>query len=259
MRKIKILLLLALMLSLVTVSPAAANGPTGSISIYSVAVCKDTALVTTTGTTTYATNRVRVRINAPDSNGAYYLHKETYSGNFGSGDFVLPLVVSYSKHSLTEGALVYVDVQLQAMSGDGFIDVGPQLTTSATVTDRLCKNKCAVTVASADKAPANGVITLRTHYGSLFRPEGRLYGVMPVTAGQRLQNTFPALPCHASARIWYYPATGKDRTPKLLTSQYWPDGFGLGGDAAIVYSTSFAKGVKATAPLEPDDPYAPKK
>ena len=81
---------------------------------------------------------------------------------------------------------------------------------------------------------------------------------MPVTAGQKLQNTFPALPCNASARIWYYPSTGKDRTPKLLPSQYWPDGFGLSGDPAIVYATSFAKGVKATAPLEPDDPYAPK-
>ena len=257
MRKIKILLLV-LVLSLVTVSPAAADGPTGSIFVYSVAVCKDVALVTVTGTTTYATNRVRVRLNAPDSNGTYYLHKETYSGNFGSGDFVLPIVVSYSKRALTEGALVYIDVQLQALSGNSFVDVGPQLTVSAVVSDQYCKNKCVATIASADKAPANGVITLRTHYGSLFRPEGRLYGVMPISAGQKLQNTFPALPCHASARIWYYPSTGKDRTPRLLTSQYWPDGFGLSGDPAIVYATSFAKSVKATAPLEPDDPYAPK-
>ena len=257
MKKISVMLL-TMVVVLTLVSPVAASGPTGSIGIYSVAVCKDTALVTVTGTTTYATNRVRVRINAPDSKGAYYLHKEAYSGNFGSGDFVLPIVASYSKHELAEGTLVYIDVQLQAMSGNGFIDVGPQLTTSATVADQLCKNKCLVTVASSDKAPATGVITLRTHYGSLFRPEGRLYGVMPVTAGQKLQNTFPALPCNASARIWYYPSTGKDRMPRLLTSQYWPDEFGLRGDPAIVYATSFVKSVKATAPLEPDDPYAPK-
>ena len=250
------LMLLTVVLLLTLASPAAASGPTGSIAVYSVAVCKDTALVTVTGTTMYATNRVRVRINAPDSKGAYYMHKETYSGNFGSGDFVLPIVVSYSRRGLDEGTLVYIDVQLQ--SGGSFADVGPELTVSATVTDRLCKDKCAVTVASFDRAPANGVITVRTHYGSFFRPEGRLYGVMPVTAGQKLQNTFPALACHASARIWYYPSTGRDRTPRLLTSQYWPNGFGLSGDPAIVYATSFAKGVKATAPLEPGDPYAPK-
>ena len=254
MKKISLILLtIAVLLTLV--SPAAASGPTGSMSIYAVAVCKDAAVVTVTGTASNATNRVRVRINAPDSNGNYYLHKESYSGNFGSGDFVLPIVASYSKHQLAEGTLVYIDVQLQ--SGSGFSDVGPQLTTSATVSDQLCKNKCLVTVSSSDKAPVNGVITLRTHYGSFFRPEGRLYGVMPVTAGQRLQNTFPALPCSVSARIWYYPSTGKDRTPRLLTSQYWPNGFGLGGDPAITYNTAFARSIKATAPLEPDDPYAP--
>jgi hypothetical protein len=256
MKKIS-LTLLAMAVLLTLVSPAAASGPTGSMAIYSVAVCKDAAIVTATGTTTYATNRVRVRINAPDSNGKYYLHKEVYSGNFGSGNFVLPIVASYSKNQLADGKLVYIDVQLQGMSGNNFVYVGPQLTTSATVADKNCKNKCLVTVSSSDKAPANGVITLRTHYGSFFRPEGRLYGVMPISAGQRLQNTFPALPCNASARIWYYPSTGKDRTPRLLTSQYWPNGFGLSGNPAIVYSTSFAKSIKATAPLEPDDPFAP--
>jgi|GEM_PF-2894142 hypothetical protein len=252
------LTLLTIAVLLTPVSPAAASGPTGSMAIYSVAVCKDAAVVTVNGTTTYATNRVRVRINAPDSNGNYYLHKEVYSGNFGSGNFVLPIVAGYSKNQLADGKLVYIDVQLQAMSGNSFVDVGPQLTTSATVSDKLCKNKCLLTIASSDKAPVNGVITLRTHYGSFFRPEGRLYGVLPISAGQRLQNTFPALPCNASARIWYYPSTGKDRTPRLLNSQYWPDGYGLHGDPAIVYSTSFAQSVKATAPLESDDPYAPK-
>jgi hypothetical protein len=256
MKKISLILLtMAVLLTLV--SPAAASGPTGSMAIYSVAVCKDTAIVTVTGTTTYGTNRVRVRINAPDGNGKYYLHKEVYSGNFGSGNFVLPIVASYSQRSLADGTLVYIDVQLQGLSGNSFVDVGPQMTTSATVADKYCKNKCLLTISSADRAPVNGVITLRTHYGSFFRPEGRLYGVLPISAGQRLQNTFPALPCNASARIWYYPSTGKDRTPRLLNSQYWPDGFGLNGNPAIVYSTSFAKGVKATAPLEPDDPYAP--
>jgi hypothetical protein len=251
-------LILALAVLLTLVSPAAASSTTGSLAIYSVAVCKDTAIVTVTGTSTNATNRVRVRINAPDGNGKYYLHKESYSGNFGSGDFVLPIIVSYSKNQLADGKLVYIDVQLQGLSGNTFVDIGPQLTTSATVSDQYCKNKCLLTIASSDKAPVNGVITLRTHYGSLFRPEGRLYGVLPVSAGQRLQNTFPALPCNASARIWYYPSTGKDRVPRLLYSQYSPDGYGLGGNPAIVYSTSFAKGVKATAPLESDDPYAPK-
>ncbi len=254
-------LLLAMAVWLTLVNPIAASAPAaataGAAYIYAVAVCKDSAVVTVNGTSTNATNRIRVRLNAPDANGKYYLHKETYSGNFGSGDFVLPIVVSYSKQQLADGKLVYIDVQLQGLSGNTFVDLGPQQTVSATVSDKFCKNKCLLTLSSSDKAPANGVITLRTHYGSLFRPEGRLYGVLPISAGQRLQNTFPALPCNATARIWYYPATGKDRTPRLLNSQYWPDGYGLSGDPAIVYATSFARSVKATAPLEPDDPYAP--
>ena len=251
------LMLLTVVLLLTLASPAAASSPTGSIAVYSVAVCKDTALVTVTGTTTYATNRVRVRINAPDSKGAYYMHKETYSGNFGSGDFVLPIVVSYSRRGLDEGTLVYIDVQLQ--SGGSFVDVGPELTVSATVTDRLCKDKCAVTVASFDRAPANGVITVRTHYGSFFRPEGWLQGAMPVKAGQRAFFTVAGLPCNWTVRAWYYPATGKDRTPKMLPAQYWPNEFAATQqDGANPYATSFAKGLKATAPLESGDPYAPK-
>jgi len=45
------MMLLTIVVLLTLVMPAAASGPTGSIAIYSVAVCKDTALVTTTGTT----------------------------------------------------------------------------------------------------------------------------------------------------------------------------------------------------------------
>jgi hypothetical protein len=252
-------MLLAVAVVLTLVSPAVAStSAAGTASIYAVAVCKDTAVVTVNGNSTDATNRIRVRINAPDANGKYYLHKESYSGNFGSGSFVLPIIVSYSKNQLADGKLVYIDVQLQRLSGNTFVDSGPQQTVAATVSDKFCKNKCLLTLSSSDAAPANGVITLRTHYGSLFRPEGRLYGVLPISAGQRLQNTFPALPCNFTARVWYYPATGKDRTPRLLNSQYWPNGYGLNGDPAIVYATSFAKSVKATAPLEPDDPYAPK-
>jgi hypothetical protein len=254
-------ILLAIAVLLTLANPSAASVPTagtsGAATIYAAAVCKDSAIVTVNGTSTNATNRIRVRLNAPDANGKYYLHKETYSGNFGSGDFTLPIVVSYSQRQLVDGKLVYIDVQLQGLSGNTFVDLGPQQTVSATVADKFCKNKCLLTISSTDKAPVNGVITLRTHYGSLFRPEGRLYGAMPVSAGQRLQNTFPALPCNFTARVWYYPSTGKDRTPRLLNSQYWPDGYGLSGDPAIVYATSFARSVKATAPLEPDDPYAP--
>ena len=68
-----------------------------------------------------------------------------------------------------------------------------------------------------------------------------------------------ALPCNWTVRAWYYPATGKDRTPKLLPAQYWPNEFAATSqDGANPYATSFAKGLKATAPLESGDPYAPK-
>ena len=54
-----------------------------------------------------------------------------------------------------------------------------------------------------------------------------------------------ALPCNWTVRAWYYPATGKDRTPRMLPAQYWPYEFAATSqDGANPYTTSFAKGLK---------------
>ncbi|MFN8597666.1 MAG: hypothetical protein U0559_15970 [Anaerolineae bacterium] len=102
-------------------------------------------------------------------------------------------------------------------------------------------------------------MTLRSHFGSWFRPEGRLQGALPVLAGQALNGMIVGVPCDVTMRVWYYPATGKDRTPKLLPSQYWPAEYGTAAsNGSVTYATSFKLGLPATKPLEADDPYAPK-
>lgn len=257
MKKLSLTLaVLGLMLALV--SPAAAAS-TGQVSMGDVFVCKDTASVAVFGTSSYATNRVKIRVFVRNSQGEYTLHAKTISENFGSGDFSLGVIVDYSAKTVDDGADIRIDVQLQRQSGGSFADLGDSVSAYAQVTDKYCRGRCAVTISSTDKAPAKGTLTLRTHFGSWFRPEGRTYGTLPVNAGRALRATFVGLPCGVTARVWYYPATGKDRTPRLLPAQYWPTDFGVdSATGAVVYVTSFARGLPATRPLESDDPYAPK-
>lgn len=258
MKKMSVMLL-AVVVCLTLIGPAAASGPTGYAGIYSVAPCKDTTTVAVSGSSTYATNRLEVRLFTPNSNGEYELLRETTTGNFGSGTFLMPITLKYVQEAQDEGTILYVEVQLQASSGNGFVDVGAMATTKVAVEDRYCQGKCSVLLNSTDAAPANGVVTLRSHYGSWFRPEGRLYSAIPVRAGQKLFYSVVGVSCDWSVRAWYYPAAGKDRTPKMLPAQYWPHEFAATTeDGAIPYTTRFAKGLAATAPLEPDDPYAPK-
>jgi len=230
----------------------------GSIGIYAAAVCKDTATVSVSGTSTWTTNRVRVRMYVLNDKNEYKLHREAFSATFGSGDFGFGLIVDYSDKPVAANKAMRLDVTLQRQSGSGFAEV---MTVSqyANAADQLCKDRCALTITTGDKAPANGTITVRTHYGSYFRPEGRLHAAIPVTAGKAVFSTVVAVPCDWSVRVWYYPATGKDRTPRLLPSQYWPGEFGVSlSNPAIPYVGSFAKGLPATRPLEAGDPYAPK-
>ena len=250
---------LTLVVLLTLVSPVAANGPTGAIGIYSVSACQDTTTVAVSGTTTYATNRIKAWVYKLNSNGDWVLIADTVTSNFSSGDFLMPLVLNYFKRSVSGGTALRVDVQLQGSSSKGFSNVGGVVSAYVNASDIDCKDKCSVTISSTDRAPVNGTVTLRSHYGSFFRPEGWLHSAMPVKAGQSLHYSVVALPCNWTVRAWYYPATGKDRTPKLLTAQYWPNEFAATGeDGANPYTTSFAKGLKPTAPLEPGDPYAPK-
>jgi hypothetical protein len=246
-----------LLAAVVPVSAAPLTG--GTVGIASTVVCKDTATVAVSGTAAYATNRVKVRLYKQNSNGSFEWFRTLNSENFGSGNYLMALIVDYSTHPVAAGRVMRIDVQLQRLSGGTFVDDGGLVSTTIAAADQSCKDKCSVTIATSDRAPVKGTVTLRTHFGAWFRPEGRLYGAIPVNAGVSLRNTVIGVPCGASVRVWYYPATGKDRTPKLLPAQYWPNEYAATElNGTNPYTTSFAKGLAATKPLESDDPYAPK-
>jgi hypothetical protein len=258
MKKMSVMLLVIVILASLA-GPAAASGPTGMIGIYSVAACQDTTTVAVSGTTTYATNRIKARVYKQNDNGDWIELAHTVTSNFSSGDFLIPLVLDYFGHAVSGGTPLRVDVKLQGLSGNSFTDVSGIVSSYLTASDKSCQNKCSATITTTDRAPADGVVTVRSHYGSYFRPEGWLQGEVSVKAGQPLLFSVVALRCNWTVRVWYYPSTGKDRTPKMLPAQYWPDEFAATtDDGANPYATSFVRGIKATAPLEADDPYAPK-
>jgi hypothetical protein len=258
MKKISLMSLIVVVV-LASVSPAVASGPTGLIGIYSVAACQDTTTVAVSGTTSAATNRIKAWIYKQNNEGAWIELASTVTPDFTSGTFMMPLVLDYFGKKVEGGTPLQVVVKLQSRSGNSWVDVG-SASAFLNASDKSCQNKCSVTISTTDKAPVDGVITVRSHYGSFFRPEGRLHSAMSIKAGQSAHYSVVALPCNWTVRAWYYPATGKDRTPKMLPAQYWPYEFAATSqDGANPYTTSFAKGLKATAPLEADDPYAPKK
>jgi hypothetical protein len=210
------------------------------------------------GTASAATNRIKAWLYKQNDKGEWIELARTVTANFNSGDFMMPLVLDYFGKSVEGGTPLQIVVKLQSQSGGSFVDVS-STSTVVNASDKSCQNKCSMTLSTADKAPVSGVITVRSHYGSFFRPEGWLHSAVPIKAGQRAFYSVVGLPCDWTVRAWYYPATGKDRTPKMLPAQYWPNEFGATQqDSAIPYTTSFARGLKATAPLEAGDPYAPK-
>ena len=257
MKKIGLMLLASVVL-LALVSPVAASGPTGLIGIYSVAACQDTTTVAVSGTASAATNRIKAWLYKQNDKGEWIQLANTVTSNFTGGDFLMTLVLDYFGKAVEGGTPLQVVVKLQSMNGNSFVDVS-STSTILNASDKTCQNKCSATINTTDIAPANGVITVRSHYGSFFRPEGWLHGAMSVKAGQRAFFTVVGLPCNWTVRAWYYPSTGKDRTPKMLPAQYWPNEFAATqDDGANPYTTSFIKGLKASSPLEPGDPYAPK-
>lgn len=236
-----------------------AAAPINVFGIYSVAACKDTTTVTVSGSTGVATNRIQASVSYLKSDGKYILLQQITSGNFGNGSFWIPIVLDYHTQPVDDGTTLQIIVQLQRSTGTGFTNLGDPVTTYVAAADKFCLNKCSVTLSTSDRAPTSGVITLRSHFGSWFRPEGWLHGVMSVSAGQTVQMTIADVSCGAQVRAWFYPATGANRTPRMLPSQYWPDEFGTNtAGGASLYATSFAHGLPATKPLESDDPYAPK-
>jgi hypothetical protein len=212
MKKLNIMLLIVVML-LSLAAPAAAAGPTGMLGIYSVSACQDTTTVAVSGTSTNATNRIKAWIYKQNNKGEWLLLASTVTANFSNGNFLMPLVLDYFGKAVDGGTPLQVVVKLQGLSGNHFVDMS-SISTILNASDKNCQNKCSVTINTNDKAPADGVITLRSHFGSFFRPEGWLHSAMPIKAGQRAFYAVVALPCSWTVRAWYYPATGKDRTPR---------------------------------------------
>jgi hypothetical protein len=256
--------MLILSVGSVTGDPAAISRPvsistSNELGIYSVAACRDTTTVTVSGSSAYATNRVRASVSYLNSKGKYVLLQQVTSFNFGSGNFWIPIVLDYHSQPVDADTSLQIIVQLQRSSGGGFADLGDPVTTYVTAADRYCLDQCSVAIATSDRAPVNGVITLRSHFGSWFRPEGWTQGVISVNAGRAVQATFANVACNSWVRAWFYPASGADRTPRMLPSQFWPDEYGTAdAGASAPYATSFASGLPATKPLESGDPYAPR-
>ena len=257
MRAARLIIIAGIVAGLLSVLPVSAAAPSWSIGISSVAACKDSLTVAVAGSSSYSKNRLDVGVYYLEQ-GKWKLLQQVLTPQFGAGPFSLAVPLQYSDNAATAGETLRVDVQLQRSSGNTYVDVGSYATANVVVADRDCIGKCNLTVTSGDQAPASGTITVRTHFGALFRPEGRLYGVAPVSAGQKLQATFVGLPCNWAARVWYYPRAG-DKTPKLLPAQYWPNEFQVNAlDISNPYTTAFARGLKATHPVEAGDPYAAK-
>jgi len=250
---------------ILTIAPATNNSapivssPANQVGIYSIAACRDTTTVTVSGSSSYATNRVVASVAYWNSDkDKYIVLQQVTTPNFGSGNFWIPIVLDYHTQPVDAGTTLQIVVQLQRSTGSGFTNLGDGLTTYATAADRYCLNQCSVSISTSDRAPVNGVITLRSHFGSWFRPEGWLHGVTYVNAGQPVQVTFADVACNARVRVWFYPASGTNRTPRMLPSQQWPGEYGTpAAGSTAPYATSFAKGLPATMPLESDDPYAP--
>ena len=123
MKKVSILLLTVVLL-VSTVAPASASGPTGTVGIYSVAACQDTTTVTVSGTASAATNRIKGWLYKQNDKGEWIqLGNTVVTGNFNSGDFIMPLVFDYFGNSVEGGTPLQVVVKLQSQSGSSLVDV----------------------------------------------------------------------------------------------------------------------------------------
>ena len=257
MRNLRLLVIVVL-LGLPGALPASAATPGASAAIHSIAACKDVTTVAVVGSSTYLNNRLYARVYYREPTGKDVLLTEVYSASFGPGPFMQGVSLSYPTRAVPEGQLLRIDVQLQRLSGGSYVNEGGLITQLVTAADKNCLDKCNVAVDTLDKAPASGTLTLRSHYGSWFRPDGRLHGATPISAGQKARVVFVGVPCGWTVRAWYYPKTG-DKTPRMLPAQYWPNEFQANAlNVTNPYTTAFGKGLKATHPLESNDPFVGK-
>ncbi|HEY4691472.1 MAG TPA: hypothetical protein VIK33_19340 [Anaerolineae bacterium] len=257
MKTVRSLVLVGLLAALFGARPVVAAGDSVTVGLVSAAVCKDATTVTFSGSSTYSNNRLDVGIYYTNDKGEYVLLRQVFTPAFGSGPFTIMVSLPYNT-PMTEGKVLRLDAQMQRLSAGSYVNVGSLLAVDVTVADKNCLDKCSVALDTTDAAPANGTLTLRSHFGAWFRPEGRLQGALPVIAGRKAHLVFVGVPCNWAVRAWYYPKSG-DKTPKMLPAQYWPNEFQANKlDVSNPYVTSFAKGLKPTHPLEEDDPFVTK-
>ena len=255
MRTVRLSILVIFVTGLWFVRPVPAQATSTSISIHSAAACKDTTTVAVIGTTGFASSRVQVQLFFRNALGQYVYKAGFTSNPFDAGPISMAVELNYAREPVSAGSLLRVDVRLERLSGGSYVDVLGVVSLTTTAADRSCVEACSVTVDTTDAAPSDGTLTLRSHYGSWFRPEGRLQGTATVGAGRPLRATFVGIPCGWTVRPWYYPKTG-DTTPKMLPSQYWPSEFAATvADGTNPYTTSFAQGVPPAHPLEANDPF----
>lgn len=246
-----ILALLATLAGAVSVSA----DDTGWVSINNVVACKDNATVSVTAYGTYKKNKVRAEIFYIDSNGKDHSLAKVATPDFGVGESRMMISLPYDTR-VNAYTNIRLEVQLKGGDGSTYVDVGPEIVYYTQAADKNCDGLCSVIVDIRDAAPADGTVTLRSRFGSWFRPEGALIGAQPVTAGDTAVLSYIGVQCDWTVRAWYYPKTG-DTTPKMLPSQYWPSDFQANGlNVSNPYVTYFANGLPATKPLEEDDPFA---
>jgi hypothetical protein len=232
-----------------------ADDSSGWISVYDVAACKDSAMVSVDAYGPYKKNKVRAELFFIDSDGHDHRLAKVATADFGVGQTRMLISLPYS-HRINAYSTLRLEVQLKGGDGSTYVDIGPEIIIYTSAADVNCSGLCSVTVDIQDAAPANGTVTLRSRFGTWFRPEGALLGAQPVTAGDTALLTFVGVQCNWTVRAWYYPNTG-DTTPKMLPSQYWPGEFEATElNVSNPYMTTFASGLPATKPLEQDDPYA---
>ncbi len=251
----RMFILAALVGSLFAALGVSADAESGGVEVYSAAPCKDTTTIAVSGWSTYRNNRIHAAIRYHDGDGKEVLLREVYTAAFDAGQFFMAITLPYEKRAVPAGTVMWVDVQLQRHSGNVYLNLGPTARAWLTAADKSCSGLCSATIDATDMAPADGTITLRSHYGTWFRPEGRLQGAIPVSAGRKARITFVGLDCGWTVRAWYYPKSG-DTTPRMLPAQYWPGEYQVtDADGTNPYTTSFASGLRPTDPLEEDDPY----
>lgn len=219
-----------------------------------VVPCRDSTSFIVTVYSPYYNNVLDVAIYYEKDDEDKLLQELTTSA-FSVGESRLMITLAYPEDKVKAGRPLRIEVQLKRSVAQGYENVGGLVLYHTNAADQKCIGSCILTLFSSDLAPADGNITIRTRYGSWFRPEGILLQAMPITEGTQLDTTFPGMRCGWTVRVWYYPSTG-DTTPKMLPSQYWPGEYLVDGNSvSISYATAFAAALPATAPLEEDDPF----